>query len=721
MSILSPRRLAQIAIDHPWRVIAAWAVVFVVGLMLSVLVLGSGLTSDVAITSNPESIQAADLIEEHSPDRDPADELIIVRSENLTVQDSEFSTQVRKIADDATASGSVEWVTTYLDEGNEAAVSPDNHSTLISVEVSEPKNTNIAELVDLVQQADGDNGFAVNIFGDHTAARDFDAVASEDLAKGEMQFGLPAAMIVLLIVFGTLVAAAIPLLMAAIAIPVTLGIVALVAQVFELNLFVTNMVVAMGLALGIDYSLFILSRLREELGFRVPKEQAILNVAATATRAVVFSGIAFSLALVGMLIMPDTVLRSLALGAIVVGIVSVSAALTLLPALMFLLGGKVNRLKIPWLGNRVTLSAGREGRFWGRIVRGVMRRPGTCLAVTVVALVALALPVFGLQLGNSGSAALPDSTAARQGLAALEKDFPAGALTPVEIVIDGNPEPGVTHLTSTLEGNPVFATGAMQVETTGGIAIASVPLTVHPSDSEAQDAVRALREEYVPAAFGDEATNVYVGGNPALIHDYLEVSDTWTPIVIAIVLVLSFLLLTFAFRSVVIPATAILVNLLSVGAAYGLLVLVFQEGFAGDPFGFAQVESIDAWVPVFLFSVLFGLSMDYQVFLLSRIKERYAKSGDTDDAIVFGVGTTARLITGAALIIVVVFAGFATGQLPAFQQMGFGIAVALLIDATVIRSVVIPAAMCLLGERNWFFPRWLRWLPAVEIEPPSDS
>jgi uncharacterized membrane protein YdfJ with MMPL/SSD domain len=209
---------------------------------------------------------------------------------------------------------------------------------------------------------------------------------------------------------------------------------------------------------------------------------------------------------------------------------------------------------------------------------------------------------------------------------------------------------------------------------------------------------------------------VLVGGGPAENRDYFALIGDWLPIVIAFVLALSFLLLTLAFRSIVVPLTAIVVNLLSVGAAYGLLVLVFQEGVGADIFGFDQVERVEAWVPVFLFSVLFGLSMDYQVFLLSRIRERSTRSGDTTDAITFGVGTTARLITGAALIIVVVFAGFAAGELVSFQQMGFGVAVALLVDATIVRSVVIPAAMRLLGEHNWYLPQWLEWLPAVAIE-----
>jgi putative drug exporter of the RND superfamily len=475
-----------------------------------------------------------------------------------------------------------------------------------------------------------------------------------------------------------------------------------------LDLFITNMLVVMGLALGIDYSLFIVSRLREERGHGHGHREAILRVAGTATRAVVFSGCAFALALFGMFLVPDPVLRSLALGAIVVGVVAVAVALTFHPALLMLLGDRVDRLRVPWLGRRVTGSAGSEGRFWGWLVRGVVRRPGASLAVAVGLLLLATAPVLGLKLGASGPSVLPDHTMGKQGYVALERDFPGGAIAPVEIVVDtrgaGPMDAEAARLQDRLEGDPGFGMAAASVERSGDLLVASVPLNAEHASEQATQAIDRLRDEHVPAAFGQHADQVLVGGDPAVARDYFTLIGNWLPVVIVFVLGLSFVLLTVAFRSVVIPLTAIAVNLLSVGAAYGLLVLVFQHGVGASLFGFGEAERIEAWVPVFLFSVLFGLSMDYQVFLLSRIRERYASTGDTTGAIVFGIGSTARLITGAALIIVVVFSGFATGSLVAFQQMGFGVAVALLIDATIVRSVVIPAAMQLLGERNWYLP-----------------
>jgi uncharacterized membrane protein YdfJ with MMPL/SSD domain len=351
----------------------------------------------------------------------------------------------------------------------------------------------------------------------------------------------------------------------------------------------------------------------------------------------------------------------------------------------------------------------------------VIRRPALSLLITVVLLLALASPLLGLQLGSSGAASLPDDTVGKQGLIALERDFAEGATDPVNIVVDGPSDnaalqSGLTNLRGKLAGDRDFAASAWNVQKGRNITVGSVPLNAEPSSEQASNAIDRLRDEYVPAAFGANADEVLVGGGPAEARDSFAVSASWLPIVIAFVLGLTLVLLTVAFRSIVIPLTAIAVNLLSVGAAYGILVLVFQEGVGADLLGFDQVERIDSWVPIFLFSVLFGLSMDYQVFLLSRIQERWAATGDTHEAIVHGVASTARLITGAAAIIIVVFAGFATGQLVSFQQMGFGIAIALALDATLVRLVLIPAAMGLLGDRNWQFPRGLGWVPHLEVE-----
>ena len=619
----------------------------------------------------------------------------------------------------------------YLDRGGDILVSADRHATLLPVVVATPKDERIADLIATVERANGSGGFAAHITGSSTLDNDFTKLSESDLSAGELQFGLPAALVVLLLVVGTLFGVAIPMLMAIISITVALGVTAVVGQAFELNLFIVNMIVAMGLALGIDYSLFIVSRLREERHRGSGTREAIMTVANTATRAVVFSGTAFVLAMLAMLLVPDTTLRSLGLGALIVGVVSILVALTFHPALLMVVGDRIDRLRLPWLGSRIAASAGEEGPVWRRAVLAVMRRPAISLIATTALLLALASPVLDLRMGAAGASSLPNDSVSKQGLVALQRDFPSGATDPVNIVVEGatgdtGARQGVTRLRAQLATDRDFAARALTVERGPGITVANVPLTVEPSSERASAAIDRLRDDYVPRAFGASADRVFVGGQPAEARDSFAVDSGWLPIVIAFVLALSLVLLTLAFRSVAIPLTAIAVNLLSVGAAYGILVLVFQKGFASDLLGFTQVERIDAWIPIFLFSVLFGLSMDYQVFLLSRIHERWTATGDTPGAIVHGVASTARLITGAAAIIVVVFTGFATGQLVAFQEMGFGIAVALALDATLVRLLLIPAAMRLLGERNWYLPRWLRWLPNLQVEgqapmpPPPD-
>ncbi len=555
---------------------------------------------------------------------------------------------------------------------------------------------------------------------------DFNLLSQEDLEKGELQFGLPAALIILLLVFGAVVAGLIPLLMAIISIVVALGLTAILAQQFELSIFVVNMLTGMGLALGIDYSLFVVSRYREERAKGLEKTDAITASGGTANRAVVFSGTAFVVAMFGMLLVPNSIMRSLAVGAILVGIVSVAAATTLLPALLGLLGDRVNALRIPFVGKKSYDAENPEGRFWGAIIRRVLRRPGLSFALSTAFLLLLAAPVLGMKVGTNGVTTLPDRFISKQGFIALESEFPGITTDPVEIVVtggasDADVSAALADLQSRLAADARFGEGAVRRSDDGESAVLAVALVGDPSSDDTVAAVRELRDDVIPEVFSGTSAEVLVAGTSSENVDYFDSVIDPAPYVIAFVLLLTFVLLTVVFRSVVVAGTAVLLNLLSVAAAYGLLVAVFQYGWGADLLGFQQTDSIEAWVPLFLFSVLFGLSMDYQVFLLSRIRERYDETGDTTDAVTFGVASTARIITGAALIIVAVFAGFARGDLIMFQQMGFGVAVALLLDATVIRSVVLPSLMKLLGEWNWYLPRWLDWLPRLEVEGPSPA
>jgi uncharacterized membrane protein YdfJ with MMPL/SSD domain len=715
---ISTEGLARACAVHPKRTVALWGTVVLVSFVVIALLLGNALTSDGDVTSNPDSKAAAALIRDSFPPEPTPSEIVVVRSDRYTVGDAAFKAKVAALGARAEELGVVAEAQSYYASGDKSLVSKDRHATMVPVVM---RGDEVAPLVDLVKSANGKNGFQISITGSLTADADFEKLSEEDLQKGELQIGLPAALIILVLVFGAVLAGLVPVLLGLLSIVIAVALTALVGQAFEVSFFVVNMISAMGLALGIDYALFILSRFREERGRGLEKIDAIVASGATASRAVLFSGIAFVLAMFGMLLVPDTILRSLALGAILVGIVSVFAALTLLPAVLSLLGDRVNALRIPVIGRRAIKSAGSEGRFWSVLVGGVMKRPLVSLVAATALLLAAAVPVLSINTGQSGLSTLPDRFPSKQGFDALNRDFPGTGVDPAQIVMQGDVtsvpvQSAIDKLKASLADEDAFGPSTQANSKDGNVVLLSVPVAGDADGPAATSAIRHLRSDLIPRAFGDVETAVLVGGTTAEQVDYATIVGNWLPIVFAFVLGLSFILLTVAFRSIVIPAVAIALNLLSVGAAYGLLVLVFQKGIGNGLLGFQQADRIEAWVPLFLFSVLFGLSMDYQVFLLSRIKERYTQTGDTAGSVAFGVGSTARLITGAALIIIAVFGGFAAGDLIMFQQMGFGVAVALLVDATVVRSVLVPASMKLLGERNWYLPSWLNWIPEVHVE-----
>jgi uncharacterized membrane protein YdfJ with MMPL/SSD domain len=713
---LSTTSLATASASHPWRVVGAWVAVAVLALVTIVTLLGGSLTTEGNPTNNPESERAEDARLAAFPADAQTSDIVVVSSEEHTVDSPQFKAYVRDFVADPEIMA-LGRANTYLDGTSTGLVSEDRHATVIPIALSDDDETEA--LVEKVEGLD-EGAFAVSVTGEETLDHDFNLLSQEDLEQGELQFGLPAALIILLLVFGAVVAGLLPLMMAITSIIVALGLATLLAQQFDLSVFLVNMLTGMGLALGIDYSLFVVSRYREERAQGRKELAAIEGSGATASRAVLFSGSVFVIAMFGMLLVPNSIMRSLAVGAILVGIVSVVAALTLLPALLGLLGDRVNALRIPFVGRRSLQASNPEGRFWGAIVRRVLRRPAVSIAISVGLLIALALPVLRLDVGTSGVSALPDRFVSKQGFLALERDFPDATTDPVEIVVSNASRQGVApaldRLRARLAGDGRFGEPETARSRLDDVVLVSFPVEGDPSGSEAVAAVRELRSEVVPEIFAGTEAEALVGGQTSEDIDYFDSVIDPAPWVIALVLLLTFVLLTVVFRSIVVAATAVGLNLLSVGAAYGLLVLVFQEGVGAGLLGFQQTDTIEAWVPLFLFSVLFGLSMDYQVFLLSRIRERFDQSGDTTDAVTFGVGSTARIITGAALIIVAVFSGFARGDLIMFQQMGFGVAVALLIDATVIRSVVLPSAMKLLGDANWYLPRWLEWLPRLQVE-----
>jgi RND superfamily putative drug exporter len=728
---ISPETLARASSRHPWRTVVAWVVTLFIAGGLTSTFLADVLSNDIAFTNNPESVQAQDAMESKITGKEPNTELYIVRSDTYTVADPQFQQYVEAVKNviNRLPQGIITApVATYYElkdtPQGKGLVSPDQQATLIPVQVKNEEASTADALRTVVTNMERP-GFQLLVAGNAVLNADNTKISEEDIKKGE-SFGVIVALIVLIIVFGAVVAAILPIVMAIFAIVVALGLVALIGQLVHFQLFVTNMVTMIGLAVGIDYSLFIVSRYREERRKGFEKLDAIGATGATASRAVFFSGVTVVLALLGMMILPTTIFRALAGGAILVVIASLLSSMTLLPAMLGLLGDRVNSLRL--FRRKAVPGVEPVGGFWDRVTKAVMHRPVVSLVLGASFMLAAGSFYFGIHTGFAGVSTLPDAVQSKQAFIVLQKEFAGGQTSPAQIVVEGDlasPEvqAAIKKLQTAIANDAAFS-GQTSIVTNDSetAAMVSALFAGDPSSDTSVAAIRRLRDTIVPQAFAETDAKVLVGGDTAFATDFFDLAGHYQPIVFAFVLGLSFLLLTVVFRSIVVPIKAIIMNLLSVFAAYGLITLVFQKDgpaigkWIADLLHFQQVESVEAWIPLFLFSVLFGLSMDYHVFLLTRIREHYDKTHDNTESVAYGLRTTAGIITGAALIMVAVFAGFAAGRIIALKQMGFGLAVAVFFDATIVRSVLVPASMKLLGDRNWYLPSWLQWLPKLNVE-----
>ncbi len=745
-------RLARISATHPWRVVAAWILVLVLAVG-TMGVLGDATTTEIRFTNSPEAQTGMDVLEKAGlDDNNPTDETVIIQAKSGTVDDAAYREQVEKVTSALRGMDGVvipDSVVNYYElSANpataamaEGMVSKDRRTTLIPLTLAgtqDEATENAATYQDTLAGFNTD-GFEVQSVGFISIGEENNTIAEEDLVKGET-FGIGAALVILVIVFGALVAAGVPVVLAMASIIVSFGLTAILGQVWDLSFFITNMITMIGLAVGIDYALFVIERYREERRNGLEKRDAITVAGGSATKAVAFSGGTVVLALSGMFLLPATIFQALAAGAVIVVVVSVIGTMTLVPAVISLLG---DRIDWPRKRNYDAYHADHASErhhgvetvysgFWGRVTKAVTARPVIAVIVASVLLITASIPYWDINTGFAGVETMPPDSEVRHGFEILDQEFSAGELAPVQFVIEGKPEdvaPGIDKLRASLAdmtvpngdgSGPAFLpvpAGDWAVWSEGGdVALLEATLTHASNDERSYDTIKELRDDVVPAAFDGTNAKVYVSGETAFNQDFFELVATYQPIIVVFVLVLSFILLLLAFRSVVVSAKAIVLNLLSVGAAYGLLVLVFQKGVGNEFFGLQHTPTIEAWIPIFLFCVLFGLSMDYHVFLLSRIREHYDETGNNLESVAVGLKSTGRIITGAALIMVAVFAGFASGRLVMLQQMGFGLGVAVLIDATIIRTVLVPSAMALLGDRNWYMPAWLHWLPDLRVE-----
>ncbi len=716
--------LARACARRRWWTVGIWAAAIVLAAFAVFNWLSDAMVTNATFTSNPESMVAFNTMNDRlgTDSSKWLDEMIIVRSKTLTVDDPAFTGHVNNLYAELAAMGdevAVGEVTYYMVQ-DPSMVSADRHSTLIPFKVhvdNYAKITGIYALGDKYNSGD----FEVFHTGNAAMMEDMMTMSENDMKKGEM-VGIGVALVVLALVFGALAAALLPVLMAVAAIVVALGLTALVGQAMDLTFMVTNMITMMGLAVGIDYSLFILTRFREERAKGLDKIDAIGVAGSTANKAVFYSGITVLLALCGMVIFPLSIFISMGIGSLLVVFASIIASMTLLPALIGIFGDKVNSWRIPFIQRpRKTQPDGVATKgSWAWVTRTVTRAPVVSIILVVAILGAAIVPFFDKKSGMSGITANPDYLRSTQGYKVLQSEFHTGLDSPTMIIVDGDitaseTQTAIAGLQEKLSNDSSFASAVVAPYPDKNLAIIYARVAGDTMSQAAMESVTRIREDYIPATFNGAPAKAMVTGESAFMVDYNDITSDYTPIIFAFVLALSFIVLLLAFRSIVIPATAILMNLLSVGASYGLIVLVIQKGFGAGILGLTQVESIETWLPLFLFAVLFGLSMDYQVFLLSRIKEHYRQHGNNAEAVAFGVQSTGKLITGAALIMVAVFGGFALGDMVMMQQMGFGLAVAVFLDATIIRCVLVPATMKLLGKANWYLPKWLEWLPKIGL------
>ena len=572
-------------------------------------------------------------------------------------------------------------------------------------------------------------GARTYLTGQAATEHDLDPVFEEDLQKGELFVALPIAILLLIWTFGTL-AFLLPLVFALVTIPTTLGLIWIVANAMELTTYITNLVSLIGLGIAIDYSLLMVYRYREELRDGVSRDDALVRTMETAGRAVVFSGTAVAIGLALLLFMPLPFMRGFGVGGLLIPAVSVVAALTLLPVLLSFLGQRLDRIRLVprrWLERRSSTERG----FWPTLARWIMRRPVPVAVATTTLLLLMAAPVFALEVGPGSSYGLPKDLESVQGLDILTGAVGAGATAPSTIVIDtgaagGATEPELTaalgRLDRELAGRPAGRARRLRRRQP---AVRRRERALPQGGRDRHRGLRHARQpgvrrpaagELIPAAGFPAGVTVVAGGGPPGGRDFLDLVYSWFPWLVIAVLAATYLLLLRAFRSLLLPLKAIILNLLSIGAAYGLTVAVFKWGW-GEPFGLIGYDQIEGWIPVMVFAMLFGLSMDYEVFLVSRMREEWDNGATNEEAVVAGLTKTGRLVTSAGLIMFAAFMGFVAGSIVGLQQFGFALAAAVLIDVTIVRALLVPSAMKLFGQWNWYLPAGVARVFRVQPSP----
>jgi putative drug exporter of the RND superfamily len=706
-----------------WPILAVWLVILLAGGVATSKL--PPLLSNTFTVPGTDSERARTILQEHFGDRSDGEFLIIYKVRNGTAGVRlKLERSIRRAAK-AIPSGRP----TPLRDAKGAVV---YGSILTTLNLAKAKGYTD----DIRHALRAPPGVDAYVSGQPAIQADLDPIFSHDLARGE-SIALPIALAVLLAVFGLSLAATIPFLFAAATITGTLGIVYIVAHRMTMATYVTNLVQLIGLGIAIDYSLLIVYRFREEFERGGSKDDAIVRTMETAGRAVLFSGATVAIGLALLLFMPLPFIRSMGVGGFLIPLVSIAAAVTLQPALLSVYGRRGTKRvhAADWLrrkGVPLPHFAGPdvEHGFWARLARAIMQRPVAFFAIGACALLLAAVPVFGLQLTPGSAQGIPQSPSSVRGLNVLRAAVGPGALSPTQIVVDGAQNPGVQaalmRLRAELEADREVAfvqagTGPRYVDPSGRYEQLIAAGKHEYGDEPAQSFVHRLRGTMIPRAHFPPDVRVYAGGGPPQGVDFLERSYGTFPWLVLAVLVLTYLLLLRAFRSLILPLKAVLLNLLSVAASYGMLVVFFKWGVGDTLAGLYQFPQVEGWIPIFLFAMLFGLSMDYEVFLVSRMRETWDEEHDNVRAVSYGLERTGMIITAAAIIMVAAFMGFVAGSIVGLQQFGLGLAVAILVDATIVRALLVPALMAWFGRWNWWLPAPIARVVRVKPSPLTEA
>jgi uncharacterized membrane protein YdfJ with MMPL/SSD domain len=708
--------------QHRKSAILGWIVFVVLATVIGGAVGQKELTD--ADTANGQSRAAEQAIEAAGFPDDATEQVLVQAKGSTKVSDPRVNAAVQDVTRRLQSTRHVTDVQSPLSKGNEGQISKDGRSLVVTFKIpgddDEVADRVDASLASVAAAQRAHPELRIEQFGGASADKALSAAFDKDFQRAEV-LSIPITLLILLIAFGALVAAGLPLLLALTAVMGTLGLLGPISQLLPLEESASSVVLLVGLAVGVDYCMFYLRREMEERDAGRSPQAALAAAAATSGRAVLISGFTVMVAMAGMFFAGNAVFSSFAVGTMLVVAVAIVGSLTVLPAMLSFLGQKgwTEKGRVPYVAKLRHRTKG-ESRVWGAIIDRVLKRPVVSVVVAGGLMVALAIPALGMHTVNPGVAGLPRSLDIMQTYDRLQAAFPGGAEPAVVAIKADNVnaaavQAGIADLKRESEqteglGQPITVTN----NPSNTLALVEIPLAGNGTDKVSEAALARLRGDVIPATIDRvPGTESNVTGMTAGSKDFNDTMISHLPLVFGFVLGLTFLLLLVTFRSIVIPIKAIVLNLLSVGASYGVLKLVFQDGHGEGLLNFQSIGGITSWLPLFLFVILFGLSMDYHVFILSRIREAVVGGMSTDKAVAYGIKQTAGVVTSAAVVMVAVFSIFATLSSLEFKQMGVGLAAAILIDATIVRAVLLPATMKLLGDWNWYLPSGLRWLPSV--------